>query len=139
LDVGVDLGDWLLWLFNQGLVKGFVKIQLADLDASLQAFDVVIVGVILNPDADEQFENGQAWDVGPGDEPDPQDGHAVLYLKAATPTGPFVWCSWGQQQPSTLAWKNACLQQAFAVVTDPDAVASFYPQLVADLKALKGT
>jgi hypothetical protein len=139
LDNGVDLGDWLLWLFKQDLVKGFVKIQLSDLDAALATFDVVIVGVNLNPNADEQCENGVAWNVGPGDEPDAQDGHAVLYLKAATSTGPFVWCTWGQQQPSTLAWKTACPQQAFAVVTDPDVVASFYNELVADLTALNGT
>jgi hypothetical protein len=116
-----------------------VKIQLADLDAALETLDVVMVGVNLNPDADEQCENGQAWDVGPGDEPDPQDGHAILYVKATTPTGPFVWCTWGQQQPSTSAWRTACVQQAFAVITDPDSFAPFYNQLVADLTALNGT
>ena len=33
-DTGVDLGDWLLWLFQQHLIEGFVKIDLSDLDAA---------------------------------------------------------------------------------------------------------
>ena len=33
LDNGVDLGDWLLWLFGQSLIEGFVKIKPAQMDA----------------------------------------------------------------------------------------------------------
>jgi hypothetical protein len=136
-DTGVDLGDWLLWLFQQDLIKGFVKVELEDLDAALETFDIVIVGVCLNPQADEQFPNG--WDVSEGDEPDSQDGHAILYAGAESVSGPFRWVSWGAVATSTLAWRQACPRQAFAVVTDPDAVASFYDELISDLTALGGT
>ncbi len=141
LDNGVDLGDWLLWLFQQGLIEGFVKVPLAELDAALATFGVVIVGVNLNPQADQQFSNGQPWNVGPGDQPDPTMGHAILYLAAQSPSGPFEWCSWGATQPSTLAWKQGCVQQAFAVLTKPEAQAAGFPLavLAADLKALGGT
>lgn len=138
-DTGVDLGDWLLWLYQQGTIDGFLKLDLSQMDAALFTFNVVIVGVNLNPQADAQF--GTMWDVGPGDEPDPDDGHAILYLKAQTPSGPFAWCTWGATQPSTLAWKQACPQQAFAVLTKEEAEGVGFPfaALDADLKALGGT
>jgi hypothetical protein len=142
-DVGVDLGDWLLWLFQQGLIEGFVAVDLAELDNALGLLDVVVVGVNLNPQADAQFSAGQPWDVGPGDEPDPNEGHAILFARADAAGGPFGWISWGATQPSTEAWKAACVVQAFAVVTKPEADAKgFAPQfeaLVADLHALGGT
>jgi hypothetical protein len=146
-DVGVDLGDWLLWLLThtlagnevavgQGAVEGFVAIPLADLDAALAYFDVVIVGVQLNPDADEQFPG--TWDIGPGDEPDPEEGHAILYLGAQSQSGPFEWCTWGGNQNSTLAWKRACVQQAFAVTTAAEATSKgFAAQFVMMQESLK--
>lgn len=138
-DTGVDLGDWLLWLFDKGLILGFVKLDVNDLDAALQTFDVVVVGVNLNPQADQQVANGQMWDISAGDEPDPMMGHAILYMKAQSSTGPYGWCTWGQEQDSTFAWKQTCPQQAFGVVTNPDKFGAAYSQLVADLHALNGT
>lgn len=137
-DVGVDLGDWLLWLYQKGLIKGFVKLQLSEMDAALAAGLVIVVGVNLNPDADEQFPN---WSLGPKDEPDPEDGHAILYGAAQTLVGPFKWASWGQWATSDLAWRQKCPQQAFGVVTDPDAQlpAAVYQALTNDLVALGGT
>jgi hypothetical protein len=141
LDNGVDLGDWLLWLFKQGQIEGFLKLELDDLDAALQTFDAVVVGVNLNAEADQQVENNQPWDVGPGDEPDPNDGHAIQYLKALSAAGPFGWATWGIDQPSTLAWKQACPQQAFALLTREQAEGVGFPfaTLDADLKELGGT
>lgn len=140
-DTGVDIGDWLLWLYQQGLIEGFLKLELAEMDAALATFDVVITGVDLNPDADGQFSDGQPWDVGPGDEPDPDDGHAILYLVAQSASGPYAWCTWGAIQPSTLAWKQGCVTQAFAVLTRQQAEGVGFPfaALDADLKALGGT
>lgn len=137
-DTGVDLGDWLLWLFKKGLIKGFVKIALEDLDGALSVFDIIIVGVNLNPDADEQFPN---WSLGPNDQPDPDDGHAILYGFAQSVTGPFKWASWGAWATSDLAWRQQCPQQAFAVVTDPDSQLppGVYDELLADLTAAGGT
>jgi hypothetical protein len=141
-DTGVDLGDWLLWLFQQGLIEGFVKLPgLYDLDAALSHFNVVVVGVNLNPQADAQCEAGQPWDVGPGDEPDPSEGHAILYVYRQSPTGLAEYITWGQRQFATAAWQTACPQQGFAVITRQEAEAKGFPfdQLVADLTALGGT
>ena len=141
-DTGVDLGDWLLWLFNKGLVRAFLKLELSEMDAALSLGLCVVVGVSLNPQADQQVENGQSWDVGPGDEPDPNEGHAVLYVKASSASGPFTYASWGQLCNATPAWQQACPQQAFAVVTDPDSLTTNgFPtaQLLADLSELGGT
>ena len=141
LDQGVDLGDWLLYLFQQKLIPGFVKLDLSTVDEALTAGFAVILGVVLNTQADNQFGNGQPWDVGPGDQPDPNEGHAIQYLGAASPSGPFQAGTWGAIQPFTLAWKQACLQQAFALVTPEQAAAAAFPfdALVADLHALGGT
>lgn len=152
LDQGVDLGDWLLWLLThdidgnkvdpgEGLIEAFAKIELSDLDAALSQFSAVVVGVSLNHDADEQCEEGKPWDIGPGDEPDPSEGHAITFAAAATSSGPYKWGTWGQFQPSTYAWKQKCPQQAFVVLTKDEAEAANFPmaELVADLKALGGT
>ena len=138
-DTGVDLGDWLLWLFNQGLIKGFVKLSLSEMDAALSLGLVVVTGVDLNPQAETQFPN---WSLGPNDLPDSQDGHAILYGYAETAEGPFKWASWGQWATSDLAWKQHCPQQAFGVITDPDLLASNgFPvdSLLADLRVLGGS
>jgi hypothetical protein len=140
-DTGVDLGDFLLWLFQQGIIEGFVKIDLPHLDQALQLFNVIVVGADLNPQADQQFPNG--WDVGPNDEPDPQRGHAILYAGAESATGPFKWISWGAVATSTLNWRMECPQQAFAVLTQEEAQAkgftAQYEALLADLRAMGGT
>lgn len=141
-DVGVDLGDWLLWLFKKGLIKGFVKLRLEEIDDALSMGLAVVVGVNLNPQADDQVDEGKPWDIGPGDQPDPEDGHAILYIKANAQDGERAWASWGQQVISTYRWYLACPQQAFGVVTDPDALErNGFPvaQLLADLAGMGGT
>ena len=145
LDNGVDLGSWLLWLFQQGIIEGFVKLDPAHMDAALQLGLVVVVGVDLTPSADQEFSDGQPWSVGPGNQPDPSEGHAILRLKSASPSGPDGYITWGADQPATGAWTQACVQQAFGVVPDPDAAAAaeaagFPYQAVLDaLRALGGT
>jgi hypothetical protein len=140
-DNGVDLGSWLLWLFQQGYIEGFVKLDLDQMDAALETFYAVVAGVNLNPQADRQFENHQPWSVGYGDEPDPNRGHAILYLNAQSATGPYKWCTWGGVQASTYGWRHVCVTQAFAVLTKEAAEAMGFPfaEAVADLRALGGT
>jgi hypothetical protein len=141
LDDGVDLGDWLLWLVQQGLVDGFVKLSLSEMDAALGVGFAVVVGVNLNPQADQQFDQGGPWNVGPGDLPDPQEGHAILRVKVVAQGGTAGYVSWGQEIAATAAWDAACPQQAFGVITRQQAEAIGFPlaQVVADLRALGGT
>ena len=140
-DTGVDLGDWLLWLFNRGAIRGFVAVPLPSLDAALATFDVVVVGVHLNPQADQQVASGGIWEVGPGDRPNPQLGHAILYAAAEAARGRRRWISWGQQVTSTFGWYEVCPVQAFAVLTKNEALAKGFPltALEYDLKQLGGT
>ena len=145
LDQGVDLGAWLLWLFQQGIIEGFVKLDPSHIDAALTLGLVVVVGVDLTPSADQEFGNGQTWDVGPGNQPDPSAGHAILKVKAATPSGPDGYLTWGAEQGATRAWTEACVQQAYGVAPDPDAAAAAeaagfpYQAILAALRALGGT
>lgn len=152
LDNGVDLGDWLLWLFGhdingnpaapgEGLIEGFVKLNPGEEDAALALGFIVIAGVNLNPQADQQVEDGEEWDIGPGDQPDPEDGHAIDYVAAVSSTGPNGWITWGQYQPSSGRWKNACPQQWFALLTKEQATSVSFPfaAAVTDLHELNGT
>jgi len=141
LDVGVDMGDWLLWCFKQGLIEGFLKIDAEEVASALQTFDVVISGVCLNPNADEQFENHQVWSIGPGDQPDCNDGHGIQLVSILAATGPRIWATWGRLQGSTYAWALECPQQYFALLTkvQADKVGFPFAKLVADLRAVGGT
>lgn len=139
-DTGVDLGDWLLWLFQKGLIAGFVKIDVAELESALATFDVVVTGVDL---IGTEPQGVVPWDVPPGASPNPNEGHAILFGRATSESGPFGWISWGQVIESTLAWRQQCPQQAFAVLMDAEITAKGWAQqaaaIVADLKALGGT
>lgn len=152
LDQGVDLGDWLLWLFThdldgnvvkpgEGLIEGFVKLEDDEVDAALGLGFAIVCGVSLNPDADQQCEDGEKWDIGPGDEPDPEMGHAIELGLVEAPEGDVAWGTWGQWQLSTGRWRKRCAQQYFAVLTAEQAAASGFPfvALCSDLKALAGT
>jgi hypothetical protein len=150
LDNGVDLGDWALWLFSHdingnpaapgsGLIDGFVKLDVADMDAALSFGFAVICGVCLTAQADDQFPG--TWTVGPGNQPNPLDGHAIERLVSQSPSGPARWATWGGLQWSTLAWDQACVQQAIAVFDAEQALAAGFPVSAAQaaLKALGGT
>lgn len=135
LDNGVDLGDWLLWLFKQGIIKGFVKLETDEVDGAIAAGLIVEVGVSLCRDADERFEQHEPWDVGPGNRPDPQEGHAIDQAGVVSPTGLRSFITWGGVQLATPEWEAAAVQQRFGVIVTDDA-----PQaLIDDLKALGGT
>jgi hypothetical protein len=139
LDQGVDLGDFLLWLFQQGNIDGFVALQFSEVDAALAQFDSVICGWILTDQTDQDFSTNTVADVGPGNEPDPSDGHCMP-LMYATVTGLSQTNTWGGGLYITQAYRNACLQQAFAIITKEAAQAHGFPLEAneADLKALGG-
>jgi hypothetical protein len=76
--------------------------------------------------------------VAGGQQPDPNDGHCIVKVKA---DGQQVdtWVTWGALQGSTLAWTAACLDEAWAVVTTEDEAATLnMPALLADIQALGG-
>ena len=51
------------------------------------------------------------------------------------------WVTWGGIQRSTLAWTQACLEEAWVIITEEDvqAVSLDVTKLLADINALHGT
>jgi hypothetical protein len=140
-DTGVDLGDWLLWLFNKGLIEGFLKLELTEVDAALDTFDVVVGGWILTDNTDQEFGQGIPFDVSADFPPDPSEGHCMDFEGVVSAGGDTELITWGGSASCTPKFREQCLQQAFAVVTRPqvEAQGGDFDALIADLKALGGT
>lgn len=156
LDTGVDAVDWLVWLathdeegnaviVGQGLIDAFVKVTADELEQAAYSARAVMVAVNLNDQADAQFDawqegsNPAGWDVGAGDEPDPEEGHFIILGAAASVTGPYKWGSWGAFVPSTLAWRQGCPQVGFAVLTKEDVGQAFYSAAAQTIAEAGGT
>lgn len=156
LDLGVDAVDWLVWLathdeegnvaaVGDGLIEAFVKVLPNELEAAAYTARAVMVAVSLNDQADAQFDAWQAgtnpagWDVGPGDEADPSEGHFIILGEAKSPSGPYSWGSWAAFVPSTYAWRKACVQVGFAVLTKEDVGQEFYAAAAKVIEELGGT
>jgi hypothetical protein len=97
-------------------------------------------GVNLTDDADALFKNHQPWTTADGQQPDPHDGHCVLKV-ASDGTAFDTWVTWGGVQRSTLQWTQACLEEAWVIITAEDAAAGEVnlAALSNDINALKGT
>jgi hypothetical protein len=143
---GCDLASVLLWWCKQGLIKAFAPVDLSDkatVLALMQHGNGLYIGVNLTDNNNTQFNNGQPFDP-QGLAPDPNDGHCVVLIKSASPTGPHAVITWGAVQECTDAWLEACLLnnptgEAYLVVTTEEQLALFEPALVADCEALGGT
>jgi hypothetical protein len=105
----------------------------------MQEFKGAYVGVNLTDDADQLFGEGQPWTVANGEQPDPNEGHCIVKVKA---DGRSLdgYVSWGALQPATLGWSAACLQEAWVILTTEDEGAKVnLAALRADIEALGGT
>jgi hypothetical protein len=141
-DEGANIADLLLSWYQSGKIKAFAPVDHTDpasCDAAMAAFHGLYVGVNLTDDADALFGKGDPWTVANGQQPDPNDGHCIVKVKA---DGQQVdtWVTWGALQESTRAWTGACLDEAWAVVTTEDEAATLnMPALLADIQALGGS
>ena len=141
-DEGAVISDLLMFWYQHGAILGFAPVDHADpaaVDAAMQAFHGVYVGVDLTDDADQLFSNGQPWTVANGEQPDPDEGHCIVKVKA---DGHSLdgYVSWGALQPATLGWSAACLQEAWVIITSEDEAAKIdLAALQADIEALGGT
>ncbi len=141
-DVGANMADLLLYWYKAGTILAFAPVDHTDpasVDTAMAAFHGAYVGVNLTDDADNLFEQGQPWTTGNGEQPDPNDGHCILKVKADG-TALDGWVTWGALQESTREWTAACLQEAWVVVTSEDAAAANLDvtALRADIDALGG-
>jgi hypothetical protein len=142
---GVNLPDYLHWCFQQGFIKAWCPVDHTNVSvcASLmgEGFGLYI-GVNLTDNNETQFNNGQPFDPA-GLQPDPQDGHCVIWNYMATASGPHKVGTWGKFQDATNDWITQCLVQnpngeAYLIITTEAQLAKFEPQLLADLQAIGG-
>ena len=141
-DIGVNLADVLLFWYQSGRIKAFAPVDHTDpaaVDAAMEAFKGVYVGVNLTDDANDLFNQGQPWTVANGEQADPSDGHCIVKVKADG-QGLDGYVTWGALQPATREWTTACLEEAWAVVMTEDEAAKIdMGALLADIEALHGT
>jgi hypothetical protein len=99
----------------------------------------VILGVNLTDDANALFNAGQPWTVANGEQPDPAEGHAILKVGQQQPTGANGYgtvVTWGALQEADWTWEQACVEEAWAIVTKDDMGDVAFAALLADLQAL---
>ena len=142
-DEGAVISDLLLAWYKAGKILAFAPVDHtspAAVDAAMQAFHGVYAGVNLTDDADDLFSQGVPWTLANGEQPDPDEGHCIVKVRA---DGEALdgWVTWGADQPSTRAWTAACLQEAWVIITPEDAEAHGVDvaALRADIEALGGT
>jgi hypothetical protein len=142
-DRGANIADLLLYWYKAGTILAFAPLDHTnpgEVDAAMAAFRGVYAGVNLTADADKLFEEGKPWTTVGGEQPDPQEGHCIVKV-GADGTAYDTWVTWGAAQRSTLAWTQACLEEAWVVLTSEDVRAADIDiaALRADIDALHGT
>ena len=137
-DTGVNLADFLLWLWKKGRIKAFAPVDHTNrpqADGLMQVGHGLYVGVNLTDQDQALFGTNQEWVAGT---PDHNLGHCILKVKAdGQSTDGYV--TWARVQPATTGWTDACVEEAWLVVTTEEQMAAFTPQLLADINALHGT
>ncbi len=148
-DQGANIADLLLYWYQAGKILAFAPVDHTDpaqIDAAMQAFHGCYAGVNLTGDADQLFGEGQPWTVAGGQQPNPDEGHCIVKVAARGgpieyPGGSDTWVTWGALQRSTLPWTQACLDEAWVLISQEDANAAGLDiaALRADIEALHGT
>jgi hypothetical protein len=131
------LNYWQMNPISGDQILAFVSIDPTNhvhLQQSIQLFGGVYLGFNVQQNAQEDFNNRQAW------VPAPLTGHFhAVYGVGYDPNGLTV-LTWGNTQQATWAWNDACVYEAYAIL--PPEAALFNPggfdvaQLRADLQQL---
>lgn len=136
-DQGVVLADFLLWLFQQGWIDGFAPVEPNTIDSIMYSFRRgVLLGVSLTDDANDLFNQGRPWTVANGEQADPNEGHAILKIKADSRSGNGTVVTWGADQIVEYGWEQACIDEAWVLITKDDESMADFAALDADLRAL---
>jgi hypothetical protein len=141
-DMGANMADLLLYWYQRGTILAFAPLDHttpAEVDSATALFHGAYVGVNLTDDVDQLFAQHEPWTVANGEQPNPNDGHCILKV-GADGTQFDSWVTWGAVQQSTMAWTQACLEEAWVIVTEEDAQAASLDiaKLRADIDALHG-
>jgi hypothetical protein len=136
VDRGACIAEVLTYWFLKGKIKAFAPVDHHDpggCDQVMGAFHGLYVGVDLTDNADGQFNANQPWTIDQGDQPDPQQAHCIIKVKADGGAWD-TWVTWGALQQSTRDWTAACIREAWAVVTTEDEAAKLaMPALISDI------
>jgi len=128
---------------NPHKIGAYLKLDTGNLEHIYQAaylFEVVGIGFKFPEYAMEQFHNGEPWDVIPGKEPNPEEGHYVPCIGKSTN---IEVVTWGALQQMTVAFFEAYCDEAWTYISEEpfvngrDIDGFDLEQLKADLKALK--
>jgi hypothetical protein len=138
-DDGANIATLLQSWFKAGKILAFAPVDHTRpemVDSALSLFTGVYAGVCLTDDADDLFSQGQPWTVANGQQPDSQEGHCIIKVKADGKTD--GWVTWGAEQSSTTDWTAACLDEAWVIISSEDCGTNLINlvELQADIKAL---
>jgi hypothetical protein len=88
-------------------------------------FNGVIIGCDLTADAEQEFEDHQAWTITASERPAPQRGHDIYLVKYDTVAGTETIVTWGADQGCTVAWETGEVQagdlEAWVFISAEDA------------------
>lgn len=121
-DEGVENRTWLQFLFELGVIDGFVeldKTNMAECHQALLDFRGLLVAVSLTDDAEQLFEQHQPWTTAQGEQPDQNEGHDIYWVKYGPEGDTFI--TWGEDQLSTIGWDQACILEVWAFLMKEDA------------------
>jgi hypothetical protein len=142
-DAGLNEADVLHTWYRAGLfgdkISGYAPVNHRSFDelrSVVAAFGGSYLGITVPAPAQEQFANGQPWDLtGTSEDRDIEGGHCV---PAVGYDSQYVYVvTWGQLQKATWRWVHANLEEAWAVLTSEDARVNL-SALQQDLRLLAG-
>jgi len=121
-DNGAAMTDVLEYMQTTGLaghkIRAWAKIDHNNLTMrrlGVDLFGATYVGVALPPNAQDQFEAGESWEL--TQEPDPNEGHAIIHPGYGSEGGDYVsWARWDQKASS--AWEEACIDEEYVLISD---------------------
>lgn len=125
-DQGVDNASWLKWMFDNGYITAYARVDANDADAVRMAmlnFSGVLVGCSLADQAEQEFNDHRPWTITAAERPDPQEGHDILLVAYDSAGETFV--TWGALQRATVAWESGEAHagdlEAWVIMTNEDA------------------
>lgn len=135
-DEGSDPGSWAAYAIKTGHAEFAAEVAIPtaplsdmDLDPIFQAaVEFRGVGLTINcpSQMQQQFGEGVTLTVGPGNEPDPEDGHGIWLCTVDMTKKLAKIATWGKVVWCTFEFLQACLTSVWVFGTKQDAEAAGY-------------
>ncbi len=137
-DQGSDPGSWAAYAIKTKHAEFSAELdvitqsgesQVVDLNTLFQAainFRGVALTINCPTQMQQQFDNGEVLTVGPGNEPDPEEGHGIWLSDFDFGKQQVKIATWGKVVWATFEFIQQCLTSAWVFGTKQDAVAAGY-------------